>query len=54
MIALDAVNARWGRNMLRPASAGFERQRGRWDTKFETRSRRYTTRLDGVMCVIAR
>ena len=53
MGAMDAVNARWGRGTLRPAAAGFERARVAWDTKFEMRSPRYTTRLDEVMSVSA-
>jgi DNA polymerase V len=46
MGALDRVNARWGRGTLRPATAGFEQSRAAWDTKFEMRSPRYTTRLN--------
>ena len=53
MDALDAINTRWGRGTLRPAAAGFERSRAAWDTKFEMRSPRYTTRLDEVMSVKA-
>ncbi|TNC66419.1 Y-family DNA polymerase [Rubellimicrobium roseum] len=43
MGALDAVNARWGRGTLVPASTGLTRA---WATRFEHRSPRYTTQLD--------
>ena len=43
MTALDAVNAKFGRGALIPASAGIERS---WSTKFDLRSPRYTTRFD--------
>lgn len=41
--ALDAINGRFGRGALEPASAGLRRE---WQTRFERRSPRYTTRLD--------
>jgi DNA polymerase V len=43
MAALDAVNARFGRHTLVPASVGFSRPSA---TRFEMRSPRYTTRWD--------
>lgn len=41
--ALDAVNDRWGKKTLVVASEGFKRQS--FETKFEHRSPRYTTRI---------
>lgn len=43
MAALDAVNARFGRHTLVPASVGFARSSA---TRFEMRSPRYTTRWE--------
>lgn len=43
MDALDALNGRFGRGTLAPAAAGLKRE---WQTRFERRSPRYTTRLD--------
>lgn len=40
MATLDAVNDRHGRGTLVPAAVGFKKE---WSTKFEMRSRRYTT-----------
>jgi hypothetical protein len=34
-----------------PRQPGSNRQRGRWDTRFEMRSPVYTTRLDELMRV---
>lgn len=42
MSALDSVNLRFGRGTLIPAAAGIRRE---WQTKFENRSPRYTTRI---------
>lgn len=42
MSALDAVNAKFGRGTIAPAAAGIKRA---WQTKFELRSPRYTTRI---------
>jgi DNA polymerase V len=41
MRALDAINARFGRDMIRPLSAGIEQS---WRMKQAQRSPRYTTR----------
>ncbi|MBS1169791.1 MAG: polymerase subunit UmuC [Burkholderiaceae bacterium] len=43
MVALDAVNARYGRDTLRLGSAGLER---RWQGRSENRTPRYTTNWD--------
>lgn len=43
MTALDAINSRFGRGALVPASAGIKKE---WQTKFEKRSPRYTTRME--------
>ncbi|MDE1173409.1 MAG: Y-family DNA polymerase [Parvibaculaceae bacterium] len=50
MTALDAVNARFGRDTLRPAVTGIARE---WATKAEYRSPRYTTRIDEIMKAVA-
>jgi DNA polymerase V len=42
MSAMDAVNAKFGRGMITPAAAGIRKE---WQTKFEMRSPRYTTRV---------
>ncbi|TCR64714.1 Y-family DNA polymerase [Bosea sp. BK604] len=54
MAALDACNKRFGRGSVFPASTGIERQRQRWQTKFEMRTPRYTTRIEEVPIVLAR
>lgn len=46
MAALDAVNARHGRDTLRVLATGIERP---WQTRHSRRSRRFTTRLDEVL-----
>ncbi len=46
--AMDAVNRRWGRHTLRYGAVVPE---GRWQTKAERRSQRYTTRLDELLTV---
>lgn len=51
MEALDACNQKHGRGVVFPAAAGIARQRKAWNTKFEMRSPRYTTRLDEVPVV---
>lgn len=43
MVALDAINRRFGRDMAVIASSGIKRG---WSQKFEKRSPRYTTRID--------
>jgi DNA polymerase V len=48
MKAVDEINARHGRGTIR---FGVSPARGRWETKFLRRSRRYTTRLDEVLKV---
>ena len=50
MSVMDNVNGRFGRGMVRPAVSGFER---RWSAKAEFLSRRYTTRLDEIISVVA-
>ena len=47
MAALDACNARWGRGSVVPGRTGFRSQRA-WNTKFEMRTPRYTTRLSDL------
>lgn len=51
MRAMDAVNARYGRNMLAPAGVTYQRP---WSLKQDLRSPRWTTRLDEVPTVVAR
>ncbi|ACB97302.1 Y-family DNA polymerase [Beijerinckia indica] len=48
MMALDAVNAKFGRGTLHPAAAGIKRP---WSTQFNMRSPRYTTCLDELPLV---
>ena len=50
MAAIDGINGRFGRGMVRPAEAGVER---RWAAKAEFLSPRYTTRLDELAKVLA-
>jgi DNA polymerase V len=42
MAAMDAANARFGRGAVTLAAAGIKKP---WETRFEKRSPRYTTRL---------
>ena len=42
MSAMDSLQGRFGRGIVRPAVTGVER---RWTTKVEYLSRRYTTRV---------
>jgi len=51
MRAMDAVNMRYGRNMLAPAGVAYQRS---WSLKQDLRSPRWTTRLDEVPTVNAR
>jgi DNA polymerase V len=51
MGALDAVNAKYGRGALIPATIGIKQS---WSTKFDMRSPRYTTRIDELPTVSAR
>jgi len=46
MTALDAVNVRFGRGMLRPGGIG---QTTSWSTRANNRSPRYTTRISDLM-----
>ncbi|WP_099868057.1 Y-family DNA polymerase [Pararhizobium haloflavum] len=46
MTALDAINGKYGRGALVPAAAGIKRRE--WQTKFDRRSPRYTTRLEAL------
>ncbi|MEG1455352.1 MAG: DUF4113 domain-containing protein [Comamonas sp.] len=50
MRAMDAVNMRYGRNMLAPAGVTYQRP---WSLKQDLRSPRWTTRLDEVPTVRA-
>ena len=50
MNAMDNINGRFGRGMIRPAVSGTER---RWSVKAEYLSPRYTTRLDELVTVRA-
>lgn len=50
MAAMDGVNGRFGRGMIRPAVSGVDR---RWTAKAEFLSPRYTTRLDEIAAVRA-
>lgn len=50
MSALDAVNARFGRAALAPASIGLQRD---WQARFDRKSPRYTTRLNELPSVMA-
>jgi DNA polymerase V len=50
MTALDAVNGKFGRGSLIPASAGIKRD---WQTKFDRRSPRYTTNVKELPLVRA-
>ncbi|MBB3938091.1 Y-family DNA polymerase [Aureimonas phyllosphaerae] len=50
MTAMDVVNARFGRGTIVPAAAGIKRE---WQTKFEMRSPRYTTRVAEIPRVSA-
>ncbi|PWC48142.1 hypothetical protein TSA6c_17050 [Azospirillum sp. TSA6c] len=52
MAALDAVNARMGRETLKPAATGLSAGAG-WRLKQEARSPRYTTQFDDVPIVRA-
>lgn len=51
MSALDAVNSKFGRGALVPASAGIRRD---WQTKFDKRSPRYTTNVKELPIATAR
>lgn len=52
MAAMDAVNARMGRDTLKPAATGLSAGAG-WRLKQEARSPRYTTQFDEVPIVRA-
>jgi len=51
MTALDAVNGKFGRGSLIPASAGIKRD---WQTKFDRPSPRYTTNIKELPVAVAR
>ena len=51
MTALDAVNGKFGRGSLIPASAGIKRD---WQAKFDRRSPRYTTNIKELPVALAR
>lgn len=53
MEALDACNAKHGRGAVFPAASGVARQQKAWITKFDSRSPRYTTRLEEVPVIAA-
>jgi DNA polymerase V len=46
MAALDAVNARFGRDTLRPLATGLNRT---WKARVENLSPRYTTRIEEIL-----
>jgi DNA polymerase V len=48
MVAMDAVNHRWGRQTLRMASQGYKSP---WAMRQENLSPRYTTRWDEILVV---
>lgn len=48
MTAMDGINAKFGRGMLRPAVSGTLRA---WETKADYRSPRYTTHIDEILKV---
>jgi DNA polymerase V len=48
VVAVDRINRKWGRDTVRFAAANPE---GRWRTRFEKRSLRYTTRPREVLTV---
>jgi DNA polymerase V len=48
MVAVDQINRKWGRDTVRFAAANLE---GRWRTRHEKRSPRYTTRLPEVLTI---
>ncbi len=50
MAAMDSLNGRFGRGMIRPAVSGIDR---RWKAKEGHRSPRYTTRPNEMMRVQA-
>jgi len=50
MAAMDGINSRFGRGMVRPAVSGVER---RWTAKAEFLSPRYTTRIEELPTVRA-
>lgn len=51
MTALDAVNTKFGRGALVPASSGIKRE---WQTKFDRQSPRYTTNIKELPIAMAR
>ncbi|WP_244493595.1 DUF4113 domain-containing protein [Aureimonas sp. N4] len=51
MTAIDAVNAKFGCGAIAPAAAGIRRD---WQTKFDMRSPRYTTRVAELPRIAAR
>lgn len=51
MVAMDAVNDRFGRGALQLGSAGTPRAKYRWEMRQERRSPRYTTHWDELLVV---
>lgn len=51
MAALDAVNSKFGRGSMAPAAIGIKKHE--WQTTFDRRSPRYTTRLDELPYAMA-
>lgn len=51
MHALDSINTRYGRGTVFPAANGIRRS---WDTRFDMRSPRFTTRIDELPVVAAK
>ena len=50
MAALDAVNARFGRDTLRPLASGLNRT---WKTRAHSLSPRYTTNINEILVATA-
>ena len=51
MVAMDAVNERFGRGALQLGAAGTPRAQHRWGMRQERRSPRYTTHWDELLVV---
>jgi DNA polymerase V len=49
MAALDTVNRRYGRGVLKMASAGLDGDHRVWSMKQERRTPRYTTRWEDML-----
>ncbi len=51
MVAMDAVNDRFGRGALQLGAAGIPHGKHRWQMRQERRSPRYTTHWDELLVV---